>query len=252
MIKFIIVGHPRSGSSFLAAVLNQHPDVFCASEILHVTPDQDGAAYGRRILGGDSVSPSNLDEFLQKTARTERRSCIGFTLFDNRQHTLTDAEAASLVSRSNLRVILLIRQNLLKAFLSWKRGMESGLWHLDASGQPIIGADQKNGEIKVDYLLSEVSVDEAREWITRTKTFLDNVEQSLRRTRRDFVHMTYEDLCMRGDPHTLLQVNRILEFLGVPPLDSFEHRRRKIATRQAYQAIANREELIRVLGYELD
>lgn len=84
------------------------------------------------------------------------------------------------------------------AFLSCKHGVESGLWLLDAFGEPIICADQKHAEIKTNHRLSEVSVDEAREWIMRTKAFLHYVEESLRETGKPLLRVSYEEVCQQG------------------------------------------------------
>jgi LPS sulfotransferase NodH len=248
--KFAVIAHPRSGSSFLQDILNQHSRVFEAGEVFHVDPET--SKYPLEILKKERLGMDDLDLFLTTLASLRQVDTIGFTLFSRPQHVLSDDEAATLAAKRDMQVVFLIRRNMLKAFISWKRGMLTGLWHIDETGRVINYPKWQPAPDVLEQPIGEVDISEAREWIARNKDFLELIEGKLKMIGKSYHKIFYEDLCLKGNQRTLQEVNGALRFLGLEKLAAFEIRKRKMATKSFYQSIPNWQELVDALGYELD
>jgi len=249
--KFVILSHPRSGNHFLDAVLRQHSRVFPAGEIFHRTYSTGNEPwYAARVLGGERVSLANLDVFFERVARKEGADRVGIRVFDARQHKLTDDEVAGLCLRSDIKVIMLARRNLLKAYLSRKRARLTGVWEVpvraQADGAHCVVVGEK------DDTLGCVDVEEAQRWIERTRGFLYYVKSRLEMAQKPYLKMFYEDLCLDGRTQTARLIETVFDHLGVPPLPTFAVKTRKQATPSFYESIQNRDELVRQFGYSLD
>lgn len=254
-IKFIIFSHPRSGSNFLRDILNQHPRMLELGELLH----SDLAI--RRLIPGLEFSAlrenlyclDDVYQFLMHSAETKRVSAIGFTLFSHFSgHFLSDSQAVHLALREDQHPIFLIRRNLLKSFISAKRAHFTGAWHLDAQGSLIQWAHSRTFPDALKQTIGPIDVDEAKEWISKTKEFLFTTEQALSAQKKEYCTVFYEDLCLGGPSKTLSEVNRIMQFLKLNELTDFMPTQSRMASRSFYESIPNRQELIDATGYDLD
>lgn len=249
--KFIIVSHPRSGSNFLRDILNQHPHLIECGELFHNNPLCN--FYSAEVLGKTRPALGDMDWLLTNAATSGGIKTAGFTLFNRTSgHVLSDTEAVQLALRDDVRVIFLVRKNLLKAYVSLQRALSTGAWHVDAMGNPIQWPHIQPAANALDQNIGSLDVGEARGWISQTKEFLSYVEQSLRNQNKDYCMVFYEDLCLENRSRTMFEVNRILQFLELHKLENFQNTHSKVASHSFYKSIQNRQELVSILGYDLD
>jgi hypothetical protein len=246
---FLIVSHARAGNVLLASILNQHPRLFCAGEIYNTNAEHEHARYARSVLGRpDPLRAEDLPEFLERCRQKEKRESVGATLFSQPTHRLTTDEVLRYV-QSDMKVILLYRQNLLKAFYSWRQALHSNVWHLDQTGAPIKweGAGPPNvaaGEL--DYL----DVAEARTWIEQTEGFLRRVNARLAARPAGGLRISYEELCGEHGSSLREVVSRMFAYLGVEEVP-YEVKTLRTTAPTVYQKVKNREQLSAELGYPL-
>lgn len=249
--KFIIFSHPRSGSNFLRDALVSHPDAFEFGEVFH--NNSLVSIYPARVLGKDQLAIEDIDLLMKKLAFETQAEAIGFSLFSQAKgHLLDNRTATMLAARCDIHTIFLVRRNLLKAYISLQRALQTGYWHVDASGQlvhwehtiPVPDAGKK--------IIDLIDVAKAREWIEETQTFLQSIEEAVAATGKVTHKLYYEDMCLGGKERSLAEVNRLLKFLGLKPMKHFEPKYGQTGGRDFYDAIPNRDELIRELGFDLD
>jgi len=131
LFDFIIIGHQRSGSTFLCRLLSSNPGVVCLEEIFNPSHLHDKLTITER-----RVEIKTTSEPLRLAARDTdpasyvaglREQCegkvLGFKLF--REHCVyaIDAVRASEVPR------LILKRNYLESFTSWQIARASGRWH---------------------------------------------------------------------------------------------------------------------------
>jgi len=267
---FVMVAHPRSGTNFLGSILNQHPRAFWAGEVFQPDPAArryvwekasefqalgHGSRQARFSPHGPEQEPTldGLDGLLGRFGQVTRREVVGFSLFSQEAgHVLTDPEVAALVLRRAVQPILLVRRNLLKAFVSLKRALATGAWHLDGSGNLVQYPNQVSRPNSLHQWMGAIDPGEAQAWIRSTARFLDQLESTLQRAGKPYLKLHYEDLCLSGQAMTCWEIDRTLAFLGLDPLREFQIQRRQTAAAEFYDAIPNRRELIDATGFDLD
>ena len=140
MAHFVILGTQRTGTTLLKTMLNDHPDVFCAGELfIHRNPvSRFRRAYlGKRVGRTSPLSYSNwvrekfsyaamdligwrrdalTTQFLEELYNKELASSIGFKLMFNQ--SLRHPRAVYWCLERNLRIIHVVRSNLLKTLVS--------------------------------------------------------------------------------------------------------------------------------------
>jgi LPS sulfotransferase NodH len=249
--KFVVVSHPRSGSNFLRHALNAHPDVFEFGEPFHANPLV--SVHPRRILGKDQLPEEDVGCLVDALAREKRIVAAGFSLFSRAHGHLLDHDAAArLASRPDFCVVFLIRRNLLKAYVSHRRALRTGYYHVDPTGRPIEYKHTRPVPDAKHQPIGAIDIAEAKEWIEDTRAFLASAESAVRTSGKDFHKVYYEDLCLEGQARSLCEVNRVLGFLGLRALEAFEPRVGRTADEDFYQSIPNRKEVARMLGFDLD
>lgn len=247
----MIVSHPRSGSNFLRDALNSHPDAFEFGETFHGNPAV--SIYPAQVLGKGQLPFEDLDSLMDKLAAERQVEATGFTLFSQAKgHLLDYRAAAKLASRRDIHVIFLARRNLLKAYVSLKRALLTGFWHVDTTGNPIAWAHASPLPDGRERAIGPVDVVEAREWIAETQAFLERVEQAAAACGKICHRVHYEDLCLAGAARSLEEVNCTLRYLGLRSLERYEPTLGRTADRTFYESIPNREELVRGLDFDLD
>lgn len=206
MTRFVVLTSPRSGSGWLIDMLNSHPAIVAHAELFHVerrtAPD-----YGARDLPyfeasldrGRRVRLLHQVAYLRKlyAARPDVR-VVGFKL------TYVQAQAnpalLPLLSLRRVRVVHLVRANLLAAAISWKVARESGTYHVrqgePANGQPVsIDPEQLRSELEE----RELAIASAR--------------RRLERLHLPTLELSYEELVGRKEE----ALARVLRFLGLEP-----------------------------------
>src|SRR5262249_5361444 len=128
----IILSMPRSGSNYLAYLLNSHPRVVCFGEI-----------YDKRTVQGKPANEwiqryryvrafrNRFPLFFLKTfvfhPYPKRFSTVGFRFF-YRQAQDTSSVLQYLLSLKSLKVIHLVRRNLLANLTSFRIAMKTNVW----------------------------------------------------------------------------------------------------------------------------
>lgn len=231
--------------------LNSHPDVFEFGEVFHGNPEV--SIYPAQILGKNQLPFDDLDLLMDKLASERQVEATGFTLFSAAKGHLLDYQAAAmLASRPDIEVILLVRQNLLKAYVSLKRALLTGFWHVDAAGKLVDWAHTIPLPDAREHAIGPIDVAEAKEWILEAQAYLTFVENTVAASGKKLHKLHYENLCLEGKARSLREVNRILAFLGLRRLKQYEPKFGRTGDKDFYHSIQNRQELVRMLGFDLD
>lgn len=211
-ITFILLSHPRSGSTALASALGQHPEVAILGEIFN---DEDSER--KRAMIGGYLRPStpNLGmesyrpgedgaEFLRDRVfaplfRTGRRAA-GFKIFYDQAGK--DREAAKaweyLANTTNIHVIHLRRADLIANLLSLELALRDDQWVVVNGVTP-----RKSGPITLSPKKCQAHFERITEqWLWARETFC----------KHPFLEIEYDaDLC-EDQPVAL---RRVQDFLGV-------------------------------------
>lgn len=249
--SFVIISHPRSGTNFLRSILNQHGNICATGEPFHYNPNI--GFYSRKFLRKKLLSPEDVGEYVAKFADAKRVEAVAFMVFNKGSgHSLDDDEVAQLALRDDLQVVFLVRENLLKAFISLQRALITSAWHVDANGKLFEWAHSPPPPDALDRSIGPIDVEKARRWICGVESFLNRTQLVLQRAGKPYHLISYESLCLQGEKQTLEEVNRLLCFLQLQPLASFSSAFGKTASRVFYESIPNRQELVEALGYDLE
>lgn len=139
MTKFIVFTTPRTGSTLLVKSLDTHPEIFCAGEIF--------------LLGGTQFHGECSFHFWKLPVPKKMIYMLNFpnmwmnlTSFLNRFFTASNGKTAkgfklmhfqtaylpgitAYIKKNDVKVILLLRENLLKNTLSDLRARQTGVYH---------------------------------------------------------------------------------------------------------------------------
>lgn len=250
--SFVIISHPRSGTNFLRSILNQHDNICATGEPFHCNPKI--GFYSRKFLRKKLLSPDDVGSYLTKIADVKRVDAVAFTVFNKESgHALDEDEIAKLVLRDDLKVVFLVRKNLLKAFVSLQRAHITSAWHVDVNGNFCEWAHSPRPlQDALDHSIGPIDVEDARRWIGSVESYLKGIQNVLQREGKAYHLITYENLCLQGEDQTRNEVERLLSFLQLRPLERFNPLFGRTASQSFYESIPNRRELCELLGYDLD
>ena len=209
---FVILTAPRSGSAWLVDGLNNHPRVVAYGELF--VPETRGreGAYGRQdvplftnYVGNGSGRLSRLGLLRKRVAylnglygRSDT-DCVGFKLVYS--HATLNPGVLTYLSIRRVKVVHLIRSNVLDSVISWETARARGLFHA-RKGDVL---ESVRVELDADTLLEtldhhEYAIAVARSWI--------------RNMRLPYTEAFYEELTgVRQDE----KLARLLAFLDVEP-----------------------------------
>jgi LPS sulfotransferase NodH len=151
MTKFVIFTLPRTGSTLLSKSLNKHPEIFCDDEIFHFSFRDYFSAHQFRFWKIRFLSKkvnyiinypgtffrlkNYLDEFYTN-APNEDFKARGFKLmFYQTKYT---PGLLSYLKKNNVKVILLLRENILRNALSDLRARSTGIYHNESQIEPVL------------------------------------------------------------------------------------------------------------------
>jgi hypothetical protein len=131
LFDFVIIGHQRSGSTFLCRLLSSNPGVVCLEEIFNPSHLHDTVTVTeRRVEIRTTSEPSRLaarDTDPAAYVDRLRDQCdgkaLGFKLFREHCAYAIDAVKESKIPR------LILKRNYLDSFTSWQVARASGRWH---------------------------------------------------------------------------------------------------------------------------
>jgi LPS sulfotransferase NodH len=237
--RFVILAHARSGSTLLMNALGQHPHVLACGELFNDVQTHRSempASFQLHNPGSPSRYQDNasgrdfLNHILYEAEHPEPIAAVGWKLlFDQALHPPAARTAWSfLQSRRDIRVIRLVRQNLLEAWVSLQIALQSGQWH--------VAADSVKNVITVPPLT--VSIPEFEGYVRQIASLLED-------SKKTFCHHSITELEYQSDLccNFARTMERIHEFLGLqchptaPPL-------RKLAEQPLRSRVSNFEEVL--------
>jgi LPS sulfotransferase NodH len=244
--RFIILATQRTGSSWVQEMLDSHPRVRVFNELFL------SGARGKPIWGPDNVEfaesfldarrrrPSPLTRlywqyrYLQRVFGQSDVDAVGFKyMYDQVPHSLAVLPHAAL---SRVRVIHVVRRNLLDRIISNKLAQKTGLFHLAGDDRPPVPwwpneRVESTVRLPVDELL-----DELRQ-LTRQRALM---RSWLRLSRTPVREVEYEALVEDHSGFGLL-----LRFLGLPQGDwpLLSSGLQKLRTRSQAEVIENFAEI---------
>ena len=245
MVKFVLLGHRRSGSTLMLCDLAGHRNVYMFGELFNEHEEDRRQAFAaglrgctvarRRGMNGDGLYREGQDGglFLRDSVFYEHYwepVAVGFKLF---YHQARDTEGARraweyLVADKDVRVVHLVRRNMLESMLSLRIAFQTNEW------ASLVGEAHARTEPPAPLHFSP----------QECEGYFGETEKSLQWARAAFdghpcLEVEYEaDLC-RGFQATM---HRVQDFLGVPRRRS-RRLLRKQAQRRPSEQISNYAEL---------
>lgn len=205
MTKFIVFTTPRTGSTLLVKSLDTHPDIFCAGEIFLLGGTkfhgESSFRFWKLPLPNKFIYllnfPNmwmNLFPFLDAFFKPTKALAKGFKLMHFQTAYLPGI--TNYIQNNNVKVILLLRENLLKNTLSDLRARQTGVYH--NSG----GNTEKLPKFKVDLNMLGTKMAE-----------IDSINKQLEQTTAgmDRLKITYESF---DDWDGTMR--KVLQFINVP------------------------------------
>jgi LPS sulfotransferase NodH len=198
-MKFVIAAAPRSATTYLAASLNQHPDVFCHGEVFNPTRVE------MRWFGQDRRPPTGAEAAELEALRTkdpwafidrvyadnDGKRVVGFKLFD--MHVT--APTAGILADPSIAKIVACRPNTLARYASRQIARKTGDWKTGAAGKP-----------KVQFV-----ADQFKQFHEDHLRYYANLRNVLEESGQRFVWIDYEDA------GSLSALEWACDFLGVSP-----------------------------------
>lgn len=242
-VPFILLATQRTGSSWVQETLNSHPNLKVYTELF--------IAGSRGMPLWEPNDIEFLNTYWETHARRPRRlthhywtvrylqrvfdqpgwAAVGFKyMYDQVRHT---PPVLAYAAARRIRVVHLIRRNLLDVVISNQRALHTGIFHMAADGRPPIPwapaeLDRTRFRLDPGQVLGELHRLERERELAR---------RWLRATRTPTVEVEYEALL--ADPR---RFGDILSFLGAEPAE-LSSGLRKIGTEPRAAVVENLPEL---------
>jgi Sulfotransferase family len=244
MVKFILLGHRRSGSTVILCGLAEHTNIFMFRELFNESDVVKQDAYRAGLRNSVVAKRRGFDKtkfykdgedaslFLEHQVFFPRYwtpVAVGFKIFYHHAHDTRGAEKAweYLFAHPEIRVIHLVRRNLLESFLSLRIAFQTDEW-TRAKGE---AAPRR--ELPPQHL----PVTECAEYFAEIKRQRELARHGFR--HHQVMEIEYErDIC-RNFQGTL---HRIQAFLEVPSMDA-QQLLEKQALHKPWEQISNYSEL---------
>lgn len=182
--KFVIITTARSGSNLLVDLLDSHPNITCHGELFKFF---------------NQGNPSTIWDTTFKL-KSKSKYYVGFKIFYDHPLDSDDDTIWNLIQRDKtIKVIHLVRNNMLKTYVSLQIAYKVDVWKSKEDIDPIL-VDDKRVHIDIASCFKEFK----------------RIEDAMEKTRRsfkhhDFIEITYEDLT-----HTTEAVTgKLFEHLGL-------------------------------------
>jgi hypothetical protein len=174
MTKFIIFTLPRTGSTLLSKSLNRHPDIFCDDEIFHFSFRDYFSPNQFRFIKIKFI-PKKINYIINYPFTYLRMKKFLDNYFSNKPNenfkargfklmfyqTFYTPGLLSYLKKNNIKVILLLRENILRNALSDLRARETGIYHNQddneeqRSGLSKLNVDTNALKQKMDGIVSQ-------------------------------------------------------------------------------------------------
>ena len=211
MTRFIIFTLPRTGSTLLSKSLNRHPEIFCDDEIFHFSFRDYFSPNQFRFLKlsflpkkinyviNFPITVLRLNGFLNKyytNKSGENFKARGFKLMY--YQTFYMPGLIKYLKKNDVKVILLLRENILRNALSDLRARATGIYHNQDDNE-----EQRSVLSKLN--VDTISLKEKMDDIVRQNQKLEAIVRDM-----DYIKIRYEDF---AEWNTTM--NKISDFLGV-------------------------------------
>jgi len=215
MTKFVILTLPRTGSTLLSKSLNKHTEIFCDDEIFHFSfrnyfsPNQFRFLKIRFLpkklnyIVNYPVTYLRLNNFLNKyftNKRKENFKARGFKLMY--YQTFYMPGLINYLKKNDVKIILLLRENVFRNALSDMRARQTGIYHR-----------RKENE-KAVLGLSKLNVD-----MTELKNKMNHITYQNKKLERIVENMHYIKIMYEDFADWNNTMNKIFDFLEVSRAD---------------------------------
>lgn len=226
--RFIILGRSRSGSNFLRGLLNSHSQIITFEELFK-NPEMigwglDGYSQDQRTLEQFRTDPI---AFLEKNVFVKMPmeiKAVGFKLFYYHAHgTSLEPIWNYIKAHTEIRVLHIKRQNILKTHLSKKRAEITDSWI------NLTGEKEQAPRITLDYEECKADFEQTRAWEDTYTQFFQ---------QHHVLELVYEDLAR----NYAQRMEEVQAFLGVNR-QAVQPQTFKQASRPLSEAITNYAEL---------
>ncbi|PRY24947.1 LPS sulfotransferase NodH [Aliiruegeria haliotis] len=225
MTYFVILGLPRSGTTYLQTLLNSDPRIQCRGESFDPWQiDDDGQKINDfdRLVARDANPAAFFDErlSLRKWGTKDALEAVGIkVLFQHNPRLLSDI----LPSRPDLKLIFVHRANKLAQFASMRHTEITGEWTRTGAGQPA-----PKLKAHVHWLTSQCNE-------LANKDFL--LGHWLQTLPNQLLTVEYRDMFAPGFDR------RVLEHLGLPPGAGLSSPLRKQGNNTVVERYENADEI---------
>ncbi|NEQ49252.1 MAG: sulfotransferase [Leptolyngbya sp. SIO3F4] len=237
---FVIISIPRSGSNYLCGLLNSHPDILCHHELFH----RDEIYYaldhrdGGLNLGTKEQRNHKPKRFIQSVWENNFHcSAVGFKIFPGHNKKALDL----LMKSSNIKKIILRRENQLKSYTSNLIAKKTGVYakHRDSS----LIKNLSKTTIKIDF-------DDLKKYIASNNIFFSLIRNRLEETQQKFIEVSYEELV---GTHKIQVRKSILNYIGLEDFHMLQETHNRQNSRSLSEIIENYDELVgQITGTDLE
>lgn len=196
---FVIVYSPRTGSNYLAAALDSHPDILCHHEVFNPGSIHRSLSYKGSDLSFGTVAERDRDPwtFLHRVYSFQNGvHAVGFKLAPR----VNDWALLSLLLARRVRKVLLGRHSWLHAYTSELIAAKTQMW-----------MRRETAESNVPQQKVRVDAAHFRTYARKRRLFYRLCQSCLKLTGQRFFRLDYEHI---GDPATMAS---LLSYLGVDP-----------------------------------
>jgi LPS sulfotransferase NodH len=235
MIKFVVLGMPRTGSTLLLTGLQQHPDIKAYGELMHAVDAE--RSRGHHVIQRKEVAlyfsgDGDAVTFLKQQVFDYPHPCakaVGFKLHSEFKQCAGTLDLLPRLAAEidGLHVIHLVRENYFDVFVSRKVAETSGLWRQPTGSAPVLPP-----KIRID---PDTAVSEIERYAQADRILAETFNSG------KYLRILYTDLAASFSA----EMKSLFEFLGVDPVDVNPLLEKQIKQRPA-DFIENFEELLAV------
>lgn len=215
MTKFVIFTLPRTGSTLLSKSLNRHSEIFCDDEIFYFSFKNYFSTNQFRFLKVPLL-PKKINYIINYPATSLRLKSFLDEYYTNKPNENFKARGFKLMyyqtfyvpglihyfKKNNVKIILLLRENIFRNALSDMRARATGVYH----------KKEDNEESTLEFLKLNINVallKNKMEHIIYQNNKLEHIIKSM-----DFIKIRYEDFSEWNNT-----MNRVFKFLNVSQQD---------------------------------
>lgn len=252
--RFVIYGIQRTGTIFLMSLLDSHPNILCIGELFQNKSECVQYSIPRyKLYIESSAIYQVLDSVIRKIklngylgtimrkiminryldtiyslSATTGNDAIGFKLMLNQVKRYPIV--LDYLSENKFKVIHVVRENILKTYISRLRAQQTGVY---ASTHP-------TQKIKVPVPINSLLED--LDSLSEENNALGN---SVSRLGLDHLTISYEQIAHNREP----ELQEVLSFLGVSETAELKSRLVKLTPDNLEQAVENYDEIVNALKH---